>query len=181
MIRPISPEELDRLVQDGLKDPEVPTGCVRIYDVRETIDAFRAGHVPGARHVPVEQVMRWIPQKAYPHELVVLIDGDGRVGGSARRVAAKLAHAWFRRLRFLTGGMKQWLADGLAIETGGAAGRAGASAEGELLESLTSKAVPWTVSSKPLPPDPSRELPIGGLRRAKAGSESADSRKGPSG
>ena len=155
MIRPISAEELARLIEGGGRDEELPDGRLRLFDVRQE-QSFVAAHVPLARHVPQDQAMRWIPQWVEPYELVVVIDDDGRQGGTARHVTKKLAHQWFRRLRYLAGGMQAWREAGLPVEEGGPSGLSAASDCGKNVDFHRSSAVPWTTSSKALPPDPDR-------------------------
>jgi len=157
MILPLPADELQRLIEQG-RDPEVPAGRIHLFDLREP-EAFARGHVPGARHVPPAQALRWIPQRAETFETVVLIDDDGRPGGTARRIAAELAARWFRRLRYLAGGFASWGPE-RPLERGGATGESAASAEGREAASLTSRSVPWRVSEHPLPPDPDRKLPV---------------------
>ncbi|RMG43428.1 MAG: rhodanese-like domain-containing protein [Acidobacteria bacterium] len=149
MIRPIPPDELEKAL--GANSPW------HLFDLRDA-GAYVEGHIPGARHVPLAQALRWIPQRAETHETVVLIDEDGRPGGPARRVAAELAARWFRHLRYLDGGMAAW-GPGRPRERGGPAGERAASAEGCTRSALASKPVPWRVSERPLPPDPERRLP----------------------
>lgn len=158
MIRPIQPEELASLLDRGT-DPELPEGRIHVFDVRDA-KAFTEAHVPTARHVPEHQAMRWIPQWIAPYELVVLVDADGKSGGTARHVAHELAHQWFRRLRYVVGGMNAWRDKELRIEQGGVAGASSASADGSKPDFLRSSAVKWRVPEKPLTPDPQREDPL---------------------
>jgi rhodanese-related sulfurtransferase len=142
MIRPISVDELSKLVENGLADPELPGGRVHIFDVRDGA-AFQSGHIPGARHLPVESVARWGPQRASTLELVVLVDEDGAVDGPARLAAAELGHEWFTRLAFLSGGRRAWQAAGRPAETGGPVGVGAESVEGARPERQESSTVPW--------------------------------------
>lgn len=144
MIRPISARDLHALLGDGAHDPELPGGRVRAYDVRAG-DEFRAGHADGAAHLPPSHAIRWIPQQASTQELIVLIDADGSPHGAARHMAAELTHKWFRRLRYLEGGMAAWSAAGLPIAKDGAAGPQAASYDGTRPEFLGSGSVPWRV------------------------------------
>ncbi|MDH3283976.1 MAG: rhodanese-like domain-containing protein [Acidobacteriota bacterium] len=155
MIRSITTENLSLSIEQGGRDAEFPDRRIWIFDLRGA-DAYRSAHVPMAHHVPPAQALRWVPQRVEPHELVVLIDDDGRRGGAARHVAGELAHQWFRRLRYLDGGMAAWTSAGLPAEEGGPAGETAASECGKRLEFHRSGAVPWTTSSKSLPPDPGR-------------------------
>ncbi len=144
MIRPIAADELAALIEGGLADPGLPGGRVHVFDLRDA-EAFVAGHVPGARHLPREGAwpLRWIPQECHTQELVVLIDDDGAPGGPARHVAHELTHRWFRRLRYLAGGFRAWKEAGRPVDTGGPTGPAAAAAEGTREEALASAGVPW--------------------------------------
>ena len=166
MIRAIRSGRLAELVDGGLADPELPAGRVRVFDLRSA-ERFAEGHVPGARHVPPEQAMRWIPQWVEPYELVVLVDEDGSQGGTARHVCVELVHQWFRRLRYLEGGMARWSAEQLASERGGPSGESAASDCGKQVAFHRSAEVPWSTSENALPPDPAR------VRYGKSDEESA--------
>ncbi len=158
MIGPISPRELAQLLENGLVDPVVPGGNVRVYDVRPA-EAYLAGHVDGADHLPHEQAIRWIPQGVFTQNMVVLIDGDGAAHGPARHVAAELAHKWFRRLRYLQGGLAAWTAAGLSLVEGGAAGLTAASHDGTEASFHRSGDVPWAA-----PDEKSAGNPLGPRR-----------------
>jgi rhodanese-related sulfurtransferase len=155
MIRAIAPRELHELLEAGGKDPGLPDGTIRVFDVRSA-EAYEAGHVPGARHLPASHALRWVPQRAHTQELVVLIDEAGDRSGEARHVARELAHHWFRRLRFLDGGFEAWKEAALPLETGGLTGIHAGSHDGAELRFKKSGDVPWTVSLRSLPPDPAR-------------------------
>jgi rhodanese-related sulfurtransferase len=146
MIRPISVDDLARLAENGLADPELPGGRVHIFDVRDGA-AFRSGHIPGARQLPHESVARWAPQRASTLELVVLVDDDGAVDGPARLAAAELAHLWFTRLAFLAGGRRAWQSAGRPVETGGPVGVGAESSEGARPEREESGAVRWATTA----------------------------------
>ncbi|MEQ8899508.1 MAG: rhodanese-like domain-containing protein [Roseovarius sp.] len=92
-------------------------GAARPYvlDVR-TREAFEAGHVPGALHLPGGQaIQRTDDFLAVPGAPVAVVDeGDAR---------AWLAAWWLKRMGFaevcvLQGGMPAWRAAGLEVETG---------------------------------------------------------------
>ncbi|NJN64137.1 MAG: rhodanese-like domain-containing protein [Acidobacteria bacterium] len=91
MIGPITPQDLERLVANGLADSGMPGGRVHVFDLRDAA-SFVAGHIPGARHLPHEDnyPLRWVPQQCHTQELVVLVDQDGAVGGLARARRARL-------------------------------------------------------------------------------------------
>ncbi len=155
MIQPLNPEALSTLLDKGDDSPESPSGKVHVFDLRAA-EAFAAGHLPGARHTPHSQALRWIPQRALTQELVVLVDDEGRPGGPARHVAHELVHHWFRRLRYLEGGYAAWQKAGLPEETGGPTGVGANSHDGATRAFQTSGTVPWRTSDKPGTPDPTR-------------------------
>lgn len=144
MIGPITPQDLERLVANGLADSGMPGGRVHVFDLRDAA-SFVAGHIPGARHLPHEDnyPLRWVPQQCHTQELVVLVDQDGAVGGLARHVAHGLVHKWFRRVRYLAGGLAAWTKAGLPLVSGGPSGGAAASFEGTKAEVHRSGSVPW--------------------------------------
>ena len=143
MIRSVGVEELLSIVRSGGADPETPGGRVHIFDLRDG-GAHQVGHIPGARHLPLESVLRWTPQRVSTLELIVLLDDDGALGGPARRAAAKLAHKWFTRVRFLAGGQRAWLAASGPIERGGPVGIGASSYDGAREEFQRSRSVRWT-------------------------------------
>ena len=153
MISSLTVERLAEWVRGGFVDPVVAGGKVRVFDVRGA-EAFQAGHVPGAQHLPHTHVVRWVPQQAFTEEAVVLIDEDGRTGGSARHVAAELAHKWFHRLFYLDGGFAAWRAAGLPVESGGAAGPGAASSDGTQAAYRVSRAVAWKAPTESTALDP---------------------------
>ena len=155
MIRSVSTEQLTELIERGDTAPESPSGRVHVFDLRDP-ESFRRGHVPGARHTPQGEALRWIPQRALTQELVVLIDEDGALGGPARHVAHELAHKWFRRVRYLQGGFAAWSTAGGPSETGGATGVGANSHDGTTETFQTSSTVPWHTAESPGTPDPTR-------------------------
>ncbi len=149
MIRPIAVEELANLLRGGLRDAAVAGGRVHIFDVRDAA-AFEAGHIPGARHLPHDDVIRWAPQRASTLELVVVVDEDGAAEGPARTATAELAHRWFTRLAYLAAGMSAWRAAGEPLEQGGPAGGGADAYDGVRDEFQRSKPVPWATPEVPV-------------------------------
>ncbi len=156
MIHPIAPQELARLVEAGREDPDVPGGKIHVWDVRDA-EAFVRGHVPGARHAPLGQALRWIPQRVLTHELIVLVDEKGEPHGPARHLASELTHHWFRRLRYLEGGFAAWQGAGLPMEEGGPAGETAGIHDGETEEFHRSRPARWREPQAD-PPLPTPEL-----------------------
>lgn len=142
MILPIAAQDLARLLERGLPDDGIAGARAHLFDVRDPA-AFQAGHIPRAMQVPDSNVVRWIPQQAQVQELVILVDDEGAPHGAARHVGAELVHKWFRRVRYLAGGMRAWEAARLPLETGGPTGPGAASHDGAEPQFHQSAPVPW--------------------------------------
>jgi glyoxylase-like metal-dependent hydrolase (beta-lactamase superfamily II)/rhodanese-related sulfurtransferase len=86
-----------------------------VVDVREA-EAFRAGHIPGARHIPRGQ-LELVADGAFP-------DPDVRIltycqfGKISTLAAATLRSMGFRSAVALDGGFRDWLAAGHPVEQG---------------------------------------------------------------
>ena len=78
---------------------------VCILDVRSTSE-FRAGHVPGAIHVPFWQVGRWRDRLAsHRNDTIVVYCGHGP---RAYYAGAALKRNGFTGVEYLEGHMKKW-------------------------------------------------------------------------
>ncbi|HEX6498588.1 MAG TPA: rhodanese-like domain-containing protein [Micromonosporaceae bacterium] len=90
-----------------------------LLDVREE-DEFRAGHAPGAVHVPMMQVPGRLDEIPTDRDVVVAC----RVGGRSAQVVAYLRAQGRDNVRNLTDGMLGWAASGrpLITEDGSAPG-----------------------------------------------------------
>jgi glyoxylase-like metal-dependent hydrolase (beta-lactamase superfamily II)/rhodanese-related sulfurtransferase len=85
-----------------------------VLDVRER-DAYAAGHVPGARHLPRGQLeLRVNDELPDPTARIVTVCEFGKISTLA---AATLRDLGFLRAAALDGGMKAWRETGLPIET----------------------------------------------------------------
>ena len=103
----MSLEELHRRVTGGLRD-------VIVLDVREK-DAYAAGHVPGARHLPRGQLeLRINDELADPTARIVTVCELGKISTLA---AATLRELGFLRTAALDGGMEAWREKGYPVET----------------------------------------------------------------
>ncbi len=86
-----------------------------ILDVRER-DAWLAGHVPGARHLPRGQLELRVDEAFPDPDLEILtICEFGKISTLA---AATLRELGFRRAIALDGGMKSWRDSGKPVESG---------------------------------------------------------------
>ncbi|HUL83138.1 MAG TPA: rhodanese-like domain-containing protein, partial [Gammaproteobacteria bacterium] len=85
-----------------------------VLDVRER-DAYAAGHVPGARHLPRGQLeLRVNDELPDPTARIVTVCEFGKISTLA---AATLRDLGFLRAAALDGGMKAWKEGGLPLET----------------------------------------------------------------
>ena len=85
-----------------------------VLDVRET-EAFRAGHVPGAHHIPRGQLeLRVDEELPDPTARIVTICEFGKISTLA---AATLRELGFLRTSALDGGMQAWTENGFPVAT----------------------------------------------------------------
>jgi rhodanese-related sulfurtransferase len=101
-------EELNRRIAARAND-------LVILDVRET-DAYAAGHVPGAIHLPRGQLELRVNQ-AFPDPSVEILTVC-EFGKISTLAAATLSELGFRRVTALDGGMAAWREQGNTVETG---------------------------------------------------------------
>ena len=86
-----------------------------LLDVREK-EAFEAGHLPGARHLPRGQLELRVNQ-AFPDPSVEILTVC-EFGKISTLAAATLSELGFRRVTALDGGMAAWREQGNTVETG---------------------------------------------------------------
>jgi rhodanese-related sulfurtransferase len=91
-----------------------PQRDLTILDVRER-EAFAAGHLPGARHLPRGQLELRVNEELKDPTLRVLTVCD--FGKISTLAAATLRELGFTRAIALDGGMKAWREKGYRIET----------------------------------------------------------------
>ena len=100
--RQIGPDEAKKLIDDGQ---------VQIIDVREPWE-YSAGHVPGARLVPLNTFLRQPAQFATSDNLLFVC-----ASGERSSVACEMAAALGRKQGYnLSGGTGAWVRKGFAVE-----------------------------------------------------------------
>jgi rhodanese-related sulfurtransferase len=101
----------------GEVSPNGAEGLIRwgalLLDVREP-DEWAAGHVPGAVHIPLGQLVERVDELPEDRQVVVIC----RSGARSARAAAFLASSGFDAVN-LAGGMHAWAAAGLAFQAAG--------------------------------------------------------------
>lgn len=94
-----------------------------VLDLRAK-DAFDAGHIGDARHVPAAELVATADSlKRWRDKTVITYDDSGSGGASAARTLAKLG---FTQVFNLDGGLNAWLKDNLPVTKTAAGGKAGA-------------------------------------------------------
>ena len=104
----VAPAALKRMLRAGAE--------LALFDVREEGE-FAEGHLFWANSLPLSRLEMRIsalaPRRSAP--VVVMDGGDGAV---ARRAARRLAHAGYRDISILAGGLAAWRAEGYEVFTG---------------------------------------------------------------
>jgi rhodanese-related sulfurtransferase len=85
-------------------------GAAQIVDVREP-DEWAAGHIPGAIHIPLGQLM--VRQQLDPQRPVITVC---RSGNRSLVAADQLIASGFRDVQSLSGGMQAWTTGGQPVE-----------------------------------------------------------------
>jgi rhodanese-related sulfurtransferase/transcriptional regulator with XRE-family HTH domain len=102
MVTALSPKEAQTLIGRGGVD---------IVDVREPAE-FAAGHLPGARNVPLAQ-LKADPRAALPRDEVLLVCAKGVRSHTAAGLAEGIGYT---RVFHLSGGTSAWVDAGLLLE-----------------------------------------------------------------
>ncbi len=100
---------------DAAQLPQITAGELRemrvvVLDVRRPTE-FSAGHVPGARNVPLSELARRIAE-IEDRPLAVICAGGYRSSAAA----SLLARHGLTDLRNVAGGTEAWIRDGFAVE-----------------------------------------------------------------
>ncbi len=106
-LAPISRSELIRRMKKG---------AVTVLDVRPG-DEFAAGHIPGARSLPLDLLSRELPKLALDGEIIAYCRGPYCI--LSFEAVAQLRKLGFKARR-LEDGFPKWKAEGLPFETGAA-------------------------------------------------------------
>lgn len=85
-----------------------------VLDAR-TEEAFRAGHIPTARFVPLPQVKENERDPAWEAFRSIVIYGEDPASGLARAIGKRLIQAEYKDVRWLMGGMVEWRSQGRPI------------------------------------------------------------------
>jgi rhodanese-related sulfurtransferase len=101
VIRSITPQQASELISNGTVD---------VIDVRDPSE-WSAGHLPGARLVPLEQ-LRASPSSALPRDGVVFVCAAGVRSQTAARIAASQG---LTQIYSLNGGTRAWVKAGLPL------------------------------------------------------------------
>ncbi|MBI3630326.1 MAG: metalloregulator ArsR/SmtB family transcription factor [Candidatus Rokubacteria bacterium] len=105
-------DQMEPIGRDELVD-RVQSGTVLVLDVRPT-DEYRAGHIPGAISVPLDQIERRLKDLPPDREVVAYCRGPYCVLAFE---AVEILRARGRRARRLVDGFPEWRAAGLPVDT----------------------------------------------------------------
>lgn len=81
-----------------------------VIDIR-AVDAFRAGHILGAKNIPLDELAQKTEKLEKDAPLILCCDA----GNSSQRALALLAKTGFSRLYNLRGGIRAWQQDNLPL------------------------------------------------------------------
>jgi rhodanese-related sulfurtransferase len=91
----------------------VPPGA-ELVDVREPYE-WAAGHIPGSRHVPIDTLAEALPDLPGDRPVVLVC-----LGGLRAAMCAAALRTTGLDVRVLDGGLRGWVAAGLALDRRGA-------------------------------------------------------------
>jgi rhodanese-related sulfurtransferase len=107
----ISAARLDRALRGD--PPQGLTSGVTVVDVR-SLAAYEQAHVPGAQHIPLEELSERAGELDGNRTIVVYVLSSGE--REAAQAAMELYELGFSRVAVLEGGVQRWYADGYVIE-----------------------------------------------------------------
>ncbi len=108
-----SRDELEPIARDELLS-RIETGEAMVIDVRPLAE-FEAGHIPGARSIPLEELSQKLAELPADAEIVAYCRGPYCVLAPQ---ALEILHAGGRRARRLQDGFPEWRLAGLPVEAG---------------------------------------------------------------
>lgn len=99
MVEEIDPETINQLLSNG--------DDFQIIDVRQP-DAYRAGHLPGAINIPIDQFIDEIPERDWGNDIILICPH-----GESSRQAGRLLESYADigpdvRVANVTGGYEAW-------------------------------------------------------------------------
>lgn len=97
-------------IDDVAANPE--TGATTLIDVRDP-DEYAAGHIPGARLVPLPQIADHLPELREAGPLQVVCQSGNRSARAVEYLTDQGIHAVS-----VAGGTRAWIASGRAVSTG---------------------------------------------------------------
>ena len=103
-------EPFQRLSVDEAK-AKIDAGEVRVIDVRET-DEFTSGHIPGAQHIPLNQILTK-PTDVLSGDNLLFVCAVGQRSAVAAEMAAAVGS---ENLYNLEGGTVAWINSGQPVE-----------------------------------------------------------------
>ena len=96
--RDITPHELSEKLASGTD--------IVLIDVREPYE-WNAGHIEGAKHIPMNQIPQRLAEIPKDREVVMICRSGGRSG----HVQQHLHQQGFTNVKNLVGGMQRWARD----------------------------------------------------------------------
>jgi rhodanese-related sulfurtransferase/DNA-binding transcriptional ArsR family regulator len=105
-------DELETVSRQELLD-RVRAGTVIVLDVRPA-EEYRAGHIPGAKSIPVDDLERRLGELGAGQEIVAYCRGPYCVMAYK---AVEILRASGHQARRLADGLPEWRAEGLSVET----------------------------------------------------------------
>jgi rhodanese-related sulfurtransferase len=111
-IVPITVGEARRLVELGRREP----GLVVLVDPRSQ-DDFRARHIAGARNIRLPDVpLKASPSRPLNAYATIIVYGEHPGSASARAMTKRLLGIGYEGVRFMFGGLEEWMAVGGEVE-----------------------------------------------------------------
>lgn len=111
-IKNITVAELSQLYARGAAEPDL----LILIDPR-TEKAFKAAHIPGAKHLPLPQVPPNASRDpAIERHANIVVYGDNPATPTALAITKRLLAAKYQNVRFYAGGLSEWKLRGFPVE-----------------------------------------------------------------